>query len=144
MLIEIIRDNFTPQSTTGRLYADGHFICFTLEDPVRDAKIKHKTAIPEGEYKATVNVSPRFGRMMVLLLDVPNFIGVRIHSGNTAQDTSGCILVAENRGANRIWGKSRQCEQIIAEMAMEDLQEHEETIVRIRTADNITLGAVNV
>ena len=90
----------TPEYTIGRLYLDGKVFCNTLEDPVRDLpeeqKIMHKTAIPEGIYKVVVNRSPRFKRDLPLLLDVPYFEGIRIHRGNTAKDTSGCILVGIN------------------------------------------------
>lgn len=90
----------TPEYTIGRLYIDDKVFCNTLEDPVRDLpkeqKIMHKTAIPEGTYKVVVNRSPRFKRDLPLLLDVPYFEGIRIHRGNTAKDTSGCILVGIN------------------------------------------------
>ena len=90
----------TPEYTIGRLYIDDKVFCNTLEDPVRDLpkeqKIMHKTAIPEGTYKVIVNRSPRFKRDLPLLLDVPYFEGIRIHRGNTAKDTSGCILVGIN------------------------------------------------
>ena len=82
--------------TIGTLYIDGVRFCDTLEDAVRDEKIKHRTAIPYGTYSVIVNRSPKFGRDLPRLLDVPNFDGILIHRGNTAEDTSGCILVGEN------------------------------------------------
>lgn len=87
----------TPEYTIGRLYIDEKFFCHTLEDPVREEKIAGKTAIPEGIYNVVVNHSPKFKRDLPLLLDVPYFEGIRIHRGNTAKDTSGCILVGENK-----------------------------------------------
>ena len=96
----------TPEYTIGRLYIDDKVFCNTLEDPVRDLpkeqKIMHKTAIPEGTYKVIVNRSPRFKRDLPLLLDVPYFEGIRIHRGNTAKDTSGCILVGINREKGKV------------------------------------------
>ena len=90
----------TPEYTIGRLYIDDKVFCNTLEDPVRnlpeEQKIMHKTAIPEGIYNVVVNHSPKFKRDLPLLLDVPYFEGIRIHRGNTAKDTSGCILVGIN------------------------------------------------
>lgn len=86
----------TPEYTIGRLEINGKFFCHTLEDAVREQKIAGKTAIPEGTYKVVVNRSPRFKRDLPLLLDVPYFEGIRIHRGNTAKDTSGCILVGIN------------------------------------------------
>ena len=82
--------------TIGHLYIDGKYFADTLEDAVRDEKIKGKTAIPAGKYLILMTYSPRFKKIMPLLVDVPNFDGVRIHSGNTASDTEGCILVGKN------------------------------------------------
>lgn len=87
----------TPEYTIGRLYIDEKFFCHTLEDAVREEKIAGKTAIPAGTYQVVVNRSSKFNRDLPLLLDMPNFEGIRIHRGNTAKDTSGCILVGENK-----------------------------------------------
>lgn len=91
-----------PGYTIGRMFIDGKYFCDTLEDEVRDSKIPGKTAIPCGEYRVIVNVSPRFGRELPRLLDVPNFEGILIHRGNTAEDTAGCILVGENKQRGRV------------------------------------------
>lgn len=80
-------------SVFGRLSIGDKFLCYTLEDKIRDVKIKHETCIPEGEYKVIMNMSTRFRTVLPLLLNVPNFEGIRIHAGNTTKDTSGCILV---------------------------------------------------
>jgi hypothetical protein len=98
MLIELHRRIFTEHSTIGDLLIDGEFLCFTLEDPVRDIKIPGETAIPYGRYKVIITHSNRFKRLLPLLLNVPNFEGIRIHPGNTAADTEGCILVADTKG----------------------------------------------
>lgn len=86
--------------TIGHLYIDGKKICDTLEDVVRDLvtekKVKGRTAIPAGRYRVILNWSNRFGKSLPLLLDVPQFRGIRIHAGNTAKDTEGCILVGRN------------------------------------------------
>ena len=92
----------TPEYAIGRLYIDEKFFCHTLEDAVREEKIAGKTAIPEGSYQVIVNRSPKFKRDLPLLLDVPNFEGIRIHRGNTAKDTSGCILVGENKVKGKV------------------------------------------
>lgn len=83
--------------TIGKLYIDGEYFADTLEDPVREEKIYGETAIPKGTYKVTITLSPRFRRWLPLLHDVPNFEGVRIHRGNTPEDTHGCILVGQNK-----------------------------------------------
>jgi len=97
----------TDVSTIGELYVDGVFECYTLEDIERDVKIKSETAIPKGSYKVMITMSNRFKRHMPLLLNVPNFEGVRIHAGNTNHDTEGCILVGMTRSKDFI-GKSRK------------------------------------
>ncbi len=95
-----------PRYTVGRLYVDGKFFCNTLEDTVRDLnrerKVPGKTAIPYGEYKVVFNWSPKFGRNLPRLLNVPAFEGILIHPGNTADDSSGCILVGKNTEVGRL------------------------------------------
>ena len=82
--------------TIGHIYVNGQYFADSLEDTVRDVKIKGKTAIPAGKYLILMTYSNRFKKIMPLLIDVPNFEGVRIHSGNTPEDTEGCILVGKN------------------------------------------------
>jgi hypothetical protein len=107
MQITVKRLHKTNTSTIGELLIDGIFQCYTLEDTERPVKIKNETAIPKGTYKVIINQSNRFKRLLPLLLNVPNFEGVRIHSGNTNHDTEGCILVGQTRGANYV-GQSRK------------------------------------
>lgn len=86
-----------PDYTIGYLSVDGTHFCDTLEDRMRDLehgpKILGATTIPAGRYKVVVNRPLRFGRDLSSLLNVPGFEGILIHRGNTARDTSGCILV---------------------------------------------------
>jgi hypothetical protein len=107
MLITIKRLYKTDNSTIGELLIDGVWECFTLEDTERPVKIKGETAIQKGTYKVIINQSNRFKRLLPLLIDVPNFEGVRIHSGNSNHDTEGCILVGQTRNKNYI-GQSRK------------------------------------
>ncbi len=108
MILKLIRKQFTPESTIGELSVDGAFECFTLEDTVREVKIPGQTAIPAGTYEVAVTFSNKFKKQLPLLMNVPNFDGVRIHSGNRPADTEGCILVGTAKGpeANFI-GNSR-------------------------------------
>ena len=94
MLIEVKRFEFKDTYTVGKMYVDGVYECYTLEDVVRNGtKVLGKTAIPIGEYKLIVDASVRFKQDMPHILNVPDFTGVRIHSGNTSADTDGCILL---------------------------------------------------
>lgn len=106
MLLELNRIAKKPLYTIGRLFVDGKYFCDTLEDWCRDLdkeeKVMHETAIPAGTYEVIVNVSAKFKRKLPLLLDVPHFTGIRIHRGNTDKDTSGCILVGENKQPGRV------------------------------------------
>ena len=106
MELKVIRETFTDESTIGKLFINGVFHCFTLEDKVRENKIQNVTAIPKGRYEVIINFSNRFQQQMPLLLNVPNFEGVRIHWGNFAKDTDGCILLGTTKSVNMI-GNSR-------------------------------------
>jgi len=96
------RNTFTDNSTIGDLFIDDVFFCHTLEDVVRKVKIKGQTAIPAGTYEVIINMSNRFKVLMPLLLNVYNFTGVRIHFGNKALDSSGCVLVGMTKGVDFI------------------------------------------
>ena len=97
--------------TLGKLLVDGKECCYTLEPKWRKRKAKKvpgRTAIPEGRYPVVITRSPKFKQWLPLLLHVPNFTGIRIHAGNTAKDTKGCILVGESTGKgvlsdSRLW-----------------------------------------
>lgn len=98
-----------PEATVGTLYIDGVQFCYTLEDCVRENgksvnswKIAGKTAIPTGAYNVIVTPSQRFKRDLPLLENVPGFSGIRIHPGNTAADTEGCILVGKGHSTRTV------------------------------------------
>ena len=99
MKLKVVRDGLKEGCTLGKLYVNDEFECFTLEDEVRldGEKVFGQTAIPYGIYSLDITPSVRFKRDMPLVADVPNFSGVRIHSGNTAADTEGCLLVGLER-----------------------------------------------
>lgn len=92
MNLTLTRDVFDPEFTLGVLTVDGKDFGYTVEDTIREVKVHGKTAIPEGRYRVDWTLSQRFGRYMPLLLNVPGFRGIRIHPGNSAADTEGCIL----------------------------------------------------
>ena len=107
-----LRDTYT----IGKLYVDDVYFCDTLEDKVRDVKIKGITAIPAGKYKVKITMSNRFKKLMPLLIDVPNFEGVRIHSGNTSEDTEGCILVGKNSETGKVTNSRNTFEKLMLEL----------------------------
>ena len=105
--------------TIGRLYIrqqvmdeylpgiEDKYFCDTLEPTWRDYehgayKVKGRSAIPEGRYAVVISYSPRFKQWLPILLGVPKFEGIRIHAGNTAKDTEGCILVGKNREVGKV------------------------------------------
>lgn len=104
MKLKLIRKALKDTYTIGDLYINDQKFCNTLEDKVRPdgVKVYGETAIPYGTYKVVITQSARFGRLLPLLVDVPMFEGIRIHPGNVAADTHGCILVGVNDTKGRI------------------------------------------
>jgi len=98
MNLLLLRNIYTDKSTIGDLLVDSNFFCYTLEDIVRKPgeKIYGRTAIPSGKYEVVLSMSNRFKKLIPELLNVPNFTGVRMHGGNTSEDTEGCIILARN------------------------------------------------
>ena len=105
--------------TIGKLYIDGEWFCDTIEDVVRSLpkncphtpkgrnceckeKVYGETAIPAGIYKVILSYSNRFKRILPELLNVPHFLGIRIHRGNTEQDSAGCIILGENKVKGKV------------------------------------------
>jgi hypothetical protein len=86
---------------------ENKYFCDTLEPTWRDYehgayKVKGRSAIPEGRYAVVISWSPKFKQWLPILLGVPKFEGIRIHAGNTAKDTEGCILVGQNREVGKV------------------------------------------
>lgn len=103
----MVRDTFTDKTTIGKLFVDDQYQCNSLEDVVRKGvKVYGQTAIPEGLYEVIIDYSNHFGKDMPHILNVPGFQGIRIHAGNFAEDTEGCILLGMNRKPDFI-GQSR-------------------------------------
>ena len=113
MKLDVVRTQFGADATNGMLFIDGVFECYTLEDEVRDVKVMHETAIPLGEYeikyrtvggwftREKARYDKKFGagwfKGMLELQDVPNFTYVLIHSGNTDESTSACLLLGNTQ-----------------------------------------------
>lgn len=108
MKLELKRIALNEEYTIGKLYINGEYFADVLEDKVRDfnkdgdlldkgeTKVYGKTAIPYGTYTIILTYSNRFKKILPLIENVPGFEGIRIHPGNTAVDTHGCLLVGIN------------------------------------------------
>lgn len=128
MLITLDRAWKRKGYTISRLYINGELFCNALEDEsrglrqdmdlgtIKAKKIAGETAIPSGSYMVTLTYSPRFRKMLPLLNDVPGFSGVRIHSGNTAKDTEGCILVGQNLEKGKVLNSRIWYDKLLAKM----------------------------
>lgn len=143
MNLVLEREPSTAKSTPGVLFVNGVKECFTLEDvvrekrfpdgaliPVQNWKVPGETAIPSGRYQVIIDYSERFRKLMPHLLGVPGFDGVRIHSGNTAADTEGCILLGRVRGADDVL-ESKLAFDAFFERLKAAVRNHEETFIVI-------------
>ena len=99
MLI-LIRDIRTNDSVLGRLYHNGGLVCYTLENA--------STLIPCGDYRVQNSKSPKFKRELPLLTSgkVSASRGIRIHVGNTAASSIGCVLVGMTREVHLLGGSN--------------------------------------
>ena len=114
IILKLKRVFFSDKYTIGKLFINNAYFCDVLEDKDRDLnkdgdlsdegeqKIFGQTCIPRGKYKVIITESNRFKKRLPLLLNVPGFEGIRIHGGNTADDTHGCLLVGENKEKGKV------------------------------------------
>ena len=108
MKLTVVRTQFGTDATNGLLFIDGVFECYTLEDQYQAVKVMHETCIPEGTYDIQfrktggfhAKYSERYKNAhygMLHIQDVPNFTYILIHTGNTDEHTSGCLIVGETQ-----------------------------------------------
>ena len=108
MKLTVVRTQFGTDATNGLLFIDGIFECYTLEDQYQAVKVMHETCIPEGTYDINfrktggfhAKYSERYKNAhygMLHIQDVPNFTYILIHTGNTDEHTSGCLIVGETQ-----------------------------------------------
>lgn len=151
MQILIQRHALKEGYTIGRMEINGKYFCDTLEDTDRGLseemseteiaarKVKGATAIPTGTYRIDMQTrSPRFGRVLPRLVSVKGYAGVLIHSGNTAADTEGCILVGENRERGKVLNSRATLESLLVFLraAQAEGEEIELTITRAGASSN--------
>lgn len=119
------------QYTIGDLSVNGKFFCNVIEDVVRPkgVKIYGETAIPYGKYEVVMRYSPKFKKVLPLLLDVPNFTGIRIHSGNTQLDSLGCLIVGENKVKGRVINSRKTMEKLLKQFDLHKGEKHTISII---------------
>lgn len=133
MLLVLKRRPSGAQATIGDLFVDGIWECVILEDVVRGKKVYGETAIPAGTYSIVLTMSPRFKRVLPLLLNVPGFEGIRIHTGNRASDTEGCLLPGRTNPTPDSVGESK----LAFDALMTKLQ------AAVKAKDPITIEVIN-
>ena len=133
MKLILHRQIFSDKSSVGTLYVNGLKECHTLEDRDRHLedggeKVYGETAIPRNTYKVVITYSNRFKQPMPLLVDVPGFEGIRIHPGNTDQNTEGCILVGVGIGQDRLYNSRQAYERLFNKLEAAEALGEEITI----------------
>lgn len=132
MEIRVRRIALKDTYTIGKMYIDGEYFCDVLEDRVRDlenqVKVPNKTAIPYGTYEITLDVKSTkysdfnkypwakdYNGYLPRLTNVPLFLGILIHPGNTEHDSGGCLLVGENKVVGKVINSKTTFERLMKE-----------------------------
>lgn len=135
MELSVARFQKTDKSSIGRLGLNGQPFCYSLEDKDRGLSkeqdlsliLKTKqygtTAIPKGRYEVIINFSNRFQKYLPLLLNVPGFEGIRIHPGNVAANTLGCILPGEGYNTDFVGSSVKAFNRLFAELKKAEKKE---------------------
>jgi len=128
MEIRVKRTDFTDESTIGELYINDKLSMYTLEDldrglkdempieGIKALKVHSLTAIPTGRYQLVMSFSNRFQKYLPEILNVKGFAGIRMHTGNKAADSEGCILVGKTKTKNFISGSKVAFEGLLREI----------------------------
>ena len=114
----LIRDTFTEESTIGRLFINGELFCDTLENPWKDNQ-RNISCIPKGQYDVRLRLpreSATRDYIHLLVKEVPNRDWILFHRGNTAKDTSGCILVGNGREQDTVNNSRLAMDLVIKEI----------------------------
>lgn len=143
MEILLIRENFTDEYTEGKLFINGVYICDTIEDKDRGLnssmseeeilkkKVYGKTCIPYGRYKVVIDWSNKYGKMLIHILNVKCFDGIRIHSLNSAGDSLGCIGPGIKTAPGWV-SKSRDTYKVVHSKVDEALTRGDEVHIEIK------------
>lgn len=143
MELKIIREIFNGNETIGKLYVNNVLFSYTLEptfrglnsdmseDEIKRRKIYSVTAIPQGSYHVILTFSKRFQKILPELLHVKGFAGVRIHAGNYAKDTQGCILLGNYSGNGNCVTESKQYVERLVKMMQGSINDDEGVTIKI-------------
>lgn len=138
MNLTLLRNKFYEECTHGVLLVDGARYCDTLEPHAinweKEKKTDGKTAIPEGIYRIVMGWSNRYRRMMPFLENVPQFSAIEIHTGNTHQDTRGCILVGVYSRRDFI-AHSRDTFEPLRDAIARAYAEHRDIFIEIKSGE---------
>lgn len=128
MELKLKRRIHTGKTTTGELWVNGKFECWTLEAPDRDLhqhfpieeirrrKLLMDTAVPSGRYELTLTYSDRWKMYMPVVMDVPGFAGVRMYADRVAASTDGCILLGCSTGQNEVFNCRLALRNLLAKL----------------------------
>ena len=123
MRVTLKRIAFKDKYTIGKVYINNKYFSDSIEDKDRglydymseeyilEKKIKHETAIPYGIYKLLWTYSPKYRRMLPEISGVKGFSGIRVHSGNTAEHSSGCVLLGYNKNVGMVLDSRKVCKK---------------------------------
>ena len=148
MKIEVLRISSESDSSSGLVFnvTDGRkFLCYSLEDEYRNDKVMHETRVPAGTYQILLRKEGGFNaryakkygdfhKGMLHVQDVPGFEYILIHTGNTDEHTSGCLIVGDSQENNQLLkngfiGKSVQAYKRIYTPIAEALENGEEVTI---------------
>ena len=147
MRLSVLRYNSQSDFTDGLFFIDGKFQCFTLEDEGRKSKVKHETRIPDGLYEVKLRIEggfhnrylkkygSNFHKGMLHIQDVPDFDYILIHTGNTDDHTSGCLLTGmfQNADDKGFLGESGKAYEKIYPPIRDALLKGERVIIDYKT-----------
>ena len=155
MEIRVRRIALKDTYTIGKMYINGEYVCDVLEDKVRDVnkngvfdneetKVVGRTAIPYGTYEITMDVkstkfsdfeqypwAKEYDGYLPRLTNVPLFVGVLLHVGNSDVDSSGCLLVGENKVVGKVINSTITFRRLMNEYFLPAKQRSEKIYITI-------------
>jgi hypothetical protein len=149
MELRVIRYCSREDWTLGMLMEDRTFLCYTLEDEHREEKVMHETRIPAGRYRITLRTEgghharyikkyPDMHKGMLWVRDVPNFKWILIHTGNTDEHTSGCLLTGLTSDSSKGFvGRSGDAYKAIYPRIAQAIEDGEDVFITYENYDEL-------